>query len=157
MRVHIQVHGVGWSTLVFPRPTVSPFAPSLPPCLSLFFSNSPYRRTSQPFCNFARVPRKSFSQTCNVNFGEEARAVQAATRLNINSSFPSINSTCAFAAPATMFGWMMVSHAVESTEGFARWRQTLSTIARRFEIIEIVIANVTGGTFYLLLSQKAIC
>lgn len=52
--------------LVFPRPIISPFAPPPPPCLLLlFFPNSPCRRTLQPFCNFARVPRKSFSQACN--------------------------------------------------------------------------------------------
>lgn len=42
------------------------------------------------------------------NFGEKAHTIYAATRLNINSSFPSINSTCAFAATCLrrcLAGW----------------------------------------------------
>lgn len=44
---------------------------------------------------------------------------------------------------ATTFGWMMVSYRRgEHGRWFARWRQTLSTIARMYEIIEIAIVNI---------------
>lgn len=138
--------------LVFPRPIISSFIPSLPPSLStssLFFLTL---LAGGP-CNPSAISRACLvkvSASRTTNFGEEARVVQAATCLNINSSFPSINSTCAIAAMPCLRRCLAGRRsriAVASTKSFVCRGQTLSAIARSHEIIEITSINVSGGIF----------